>query len=402
MRKLNALMLAAAAAFTIAGCASTESSTAAAASDPFVKAQVKEGFIKGADLSTLKEMEAAGFKYYGFDGKEGDAMTLLQGEGFNYIRLRLWNDPYDAQGNTYGGGTNDLTTDLELAKRAKDQGLKFLLDFHYSDFWTDPGKQFKPKAWEKLSFEELNKALYSYTRETIEAFIAAGAKPDMVQVGNELNGGMLWPDGKSWGGDGHEFDRLAELLKSAVKGVKDGGGADIPIMLHLAEGPKIDTFKWWFDEITKREVPFDIIGMSMYTWWHGTIPELKKSMEFCAERYQKDIIVVEAAYAYTLENNDGVENTFTANEEKVSGYPATVEGQAAYLRDLMEAVSSVDRGIGVFYWEPAWKSAPGITWSTKAGMDYTNDHWKEGNSRENQALFDDNGKILESVKVFND
>ena len=156
------------------------------------------------------------------------------------------------------------------------------------------------------------------------------------------------------------------------------------------------------DEITKRDVPFDIIGMSMYTWWHGTIPQLKESMQFCADTYKKDIIVVETAYAYTLENLDGVENTFTANEEKVSGYPATPEGQAAYLRDTMEATSQVDRGIGAFYWEPAWKSAPGITWSTKAGMDYTDDHWKEGNSRENQALFDDNGQLLPSVKVFND
>lgn len=139
----------------------------------------------------------------------------------------------------------------------------------------------------------------------------------------------------------------------------------------------------------------------MYTWWHGTIPQLKESMEFCAERYGKEINVVEAAYAYTLENLDGVENTFTANEEKVSGYPATPEGQAAFFRDLMEAVASVKGGNGIFYWEPAWKSAPGITWATQAGMDYTNDHWKEGNTRENQALFDNDGKLLPSVKVFN-
>ncbi len=390
-----------ASAGVVAGCSSTEEAVNATP-DAFAKAQVKPGFIKGADVSTLKEMEDAGYVFKGLDGQPGDAMALLHEQGFNYIRLRIWVDPYDANGNTYGGGTNDLPTTLYLAQKAKDNGMKFLLDFHYSDFWTDPGKQFKPKAWADLSFEDLKKAVYEYSRDTIKAFGDKGLMPDMVQIGNELNGGMLWPDGKSWGQDGKEFDRLAELLKAGIQGVRDGGGTDCQIMLHLAEGPKKDTFKWWFDEITKRDVPFDIIGMSMYTWWHGTIPQLKESMQFCADTYNKDIIVVETAYAYTLENLDGVENTFTANEEKVSGYPATPEGQAAYLRDTMEATSQVDRGIGVFYWEPAWKSAPGITWSTKAGMDYTDDHWKEGNSRENQALFDDNGQLLPSVKVFND
>lgn len=406
MKVLMTLLMAAVCSVTLAGCASSVApqggaAPAAATADAFAPAKVPAGFIKGADLSTLKEMEDVGYVYKDLNGNPGDCMQILKDQGFNYVRLRLWNDPYDANGNTYGGGTNDLPTDIALAKRAKALGLKFLLDFHYSDFWTDPGKQFKPKAWEKLSFEDLNKALYTYTKETIEAFAKEGVMPDMVQVGNELNSGMLWPDGKSWGQNGGEFDRLATLLKSAIQGVRDGGGTDCQIMLHLAEGPKKDTFKWWFDEITARDVPFDIIGMSMYTWWHGTIPQLKESMEFCAERYGKEINVVEAAYAYTLENLDGVENTFTANEEKVSGYPATPEGQAAFFRDLMEAVASVKGGNGIFYWEPAWKSAPGITWATQAGMDYTNDHWKEGNTRENQALFDNDGKLLPSVKVFN-
>lgn len=388
----------------VSGCTSTDAgSTANTATGVFAPAQVKADFVKGADISTLREMEAVGYKYYGFDGQEGDALTLLQQQGFNYVRLRLWNDPYDANGNAYGGGTNDLETDLALAKRAKDLGMGFLLDFHYSDFWTDPGKQFKPKAWANLSFDELKQAVYQYTYDTIVAFKEAGVMPDMVQVGNEITSGMLWPDGKSWGQGGGEFDRLSELLKSGIAGVKDAAGdADVKIMLHLDKGTKQEQYKWWFDEITARNVPFDVIGMSMYTWWDGPISDLSNNIKFVNDTYHKDVYVVEAAYAYGLDNPDGIDNTFTQKEADTSGYPATVEGQAQYLKDLMEAISSNENGKGLFYWEPAWKAHENITWATKAGMDYTNDQWKEGNSRENQALFDDQGKILESVKVFND
>lgn len=393
-------------AIGVSGCSSTEAGSAAevsANSAVFAPTQVKNGFIKGADISTLKEMEDAGYKYYGFDGKEGDALTLLKEQGFNYVRLRLWNDPYDANGNAYGGGTNDLATDLALAKRAKALGMGFLLDFHYSDFWTDPGKQIKPKAWANLSFEELKKAVYQYTYDTIIAFKDAGVMPDMVQIGNEITSGMLWPDGKSWGEGGGEFDRLSELLKAGIAGLKAAAGdTDVTVMLHLDKGTKQEQYKWWFDEITARDVPFDVIGMSMYTWWDGSIADLSKNIKFVGDTYKKDVYVVEAAYAYGLDNPDGIDNTFTEKEAEISGYPATVEGQAQYLKDLMEAISENENGLGLFYWEPAWKAAPSITWSTKAGMEYTNDHWKEGNSRENQALFDDQGKILESVKVFND
>lgn len=400
LRSFFSLGAAVAAAVLLAGCAAGRQPAADQAA--FAKARVQEGFIKGADLSSLKEMLDSGFIYRGFDGKAANPMELLQAQGINYIRLRLWNDPYSVDGRPYGGGTNDLETDLYLAKMAKSFGLKVLLDFHYSDFWADPGKQFKPKAWQNLSFEELNQAVYDYTREVISRFISEGAAPDMVQVGNEINSGMLWPDGKSWGGDGHEFDRLAALLKSAISGVRDGGCADAPIMLHLAEATKKDTFQWWFDEITARGVPFDIIGMSMYPWFHGTIAQMEENLKFCAERYHKDLIIVETAYAYTLENYDAVDNVFTAKEEEQCGYPATPEGQAAYLRDLMETVSSTDGGRGVFYWEAAWKTGPGISWASQAGMDYIDDHWNEGNSYENQALFDADGRLLPSVQVFND
>ncbi|MGL4206619.1 MAG: glycoside hydrolase family 53 protein [Aeromonadaceae bacterium] len=368
-------------------------------------AGIPADFIKGADVSMLAEVEKHGGKFFDEKGVEKDAMKILKENGFNYIRLRIWNDPKDASANGYGGGNNDLATTIALAKRAKANGMKFLLDFHYSDFWTDPGRQNKPKAWANMNIEQMTQALHDYTKSTVAEFKKAGVLPDMVQIGNEINGGMLWPEGKSWGQNGGEFDRLAGLLKAGVEGVKANLTAkdDVKIMLHLAEGTKNDTFTWWFDEITKRNVPFDVIGLSFYTYWNGPISALKYNMDDISKRYNKDVIVVEAAYGYTTENCDNAENNFTAKEATDGGYPATVQGQADFLSDLMKSIVDVPahRGKGIFYWEPAWLPTPGATWATKAGMKYNNDDWKEGNARENQALFDCQGHVLPSIKVFN-
>lgn len=361
-------------------------------------------FIKGADISTLLEAEQHGAKFYNQNGQQQDAIAILKANGVNYVRLRLWVDPQDASGKTYGGGSNNLENTIALAKRVKALGLKLLLDFHYSDFWTDPGKQFKPKAWEKMDYPQLKTAIHDYTRDTIARFKQEGVLPDMVQIGNEINGGMLWPEGKSWGQGGGEFDRLAGLLNAAISGLKENltGGEQVKIMLHLAEGTKNDTFRWWFDEIAKRGVPFDIIGLSMYTYWNGPISALKANMDDISRRYNKDVIVVEAAYGYTLDNCDNAENSFQAKEEKDGGYPGTVQGQYDYIHDLMQSVIDVPdhRGKGIFYWEPTWIAVPGTKWATKAGMKYIHDEWKEGNARENQALFDCQGKVLPSITVF--
>ncbi|MCM7884634.1 glycoside hydrolase family 53 protein [Enterobacter sichuanensis] len=361
-------------------------------------------FIKGADISTLLEAEQHGAKFYNQNGQQQDAIAILKANGVNTVRLRLWVDPQDADGNTYGGGSNNLENTIALAKRVKAQGLKLLLDFHYSDFWTDPGKQFKPKAWEKMDYPQLKTAIHDYTRDTIARFKKEGVLPDMVQIGNEINGGMLWPEGKSWGQGGGEFDRLAGLLTAAIGGLKENltDGEQVKVMLHLAEGTKNDTFRWWFDEITRRNVPFDIIGLSMYTYWNGPISALKANMDDISKRYNKDVIVVEAAYGYTLDNCDNAENSFQAKEEKDGGYPGTVQGQYDYIHDLMQAVIDVpdQRGKGIFYWEPTWIAVPGTTWATKAGMKYIHEEWKEGNARENQALFDCQGQVLPSITVF--
>lgn len=368
-------------------------------------ANVPADFIKGADISTLIDVEKHGGKFFDQNHKQQDAMVILKQNGFNYVRLRLWVDPKDAAGKPYGGGNNDLETTLELAKRAKAQGFKILLDFHYSDFWTDPGKQFKPKSWAKMDYPQLKTAIHDYSREVIAQFRQQGVVPDMVQVGNEMNGGILWPEGKSWGEGGGEFDRLAGLLNAAISGVRadEKDPSKIKIMLHLAEGTKNDTFRWWFDEINQRNVPYDVIGLSFYTYWNGPISALQTNMDDISKRYNKDVIVVEVAYGYSTQNCDAAENSFNEKEAKDGGSPGTVQGQADFLSDMIKSLVAVpeNRGKGLFYWEPTWIPVNGAGWATPAGMTYINDHWKEGNARENQALFSCDGQVLPSIKVFN-
>lgn len=362
-------------------------------------------FIKGVDISTLTDVEKHGGVFYDEHNVRQDPLVILKHDGVNYVRLRLWVDPKDSAGHPYGAGNNDLATTLALAKRVKAQGMKLLLDFHYSDFWTDPGKQVKPKAWDKLNNEQLKKAIHDYTRDTIATFKQQGVLPDMVQIGNEINSGILWPEGKSWGQGGGEFDRLAGLLNAAIAGLRENldSPSQVKIMLHLAKGTKNDTSRWWFDEITRRNVPFDIIGLSMYTYWDGPISALQSNMDDISQRYNKDVIVVEAAYGYSLENCDDLENSFTAKEAKEGGYPGSVQGQADYLHDIMQSVINVPnkRGKGLFYWEPTWIAVTGAGWATPAGMKYIGESGKQGNARENQALFDCKGKALPSLKMFN-
>jgi len=364
--------------------------------------KLRDNFIKGVDISMLPKLESLGAKYYQ-DGTEGDLVKILKDNGVNYVRARLWVDPQSVSGESFGGGDSDLQHSIELGKRAHENGMKFLLDIHYSDFWTDPKKQTKPKSWEKLTFKALTKKVYDYTDQVMKAHRDAGVVPEMVQVGNELNGGMLWPDGKSWGGDGKEFDRLSLLLKAGIQAVNDNevNGNDIKIMLHLAEAGDNGLFRWWFDEITKRDVNFDIIGMSYYPWWHGPISKVKDNIHDVITRYNKPVILAETAFPFTSNNGDSLANSY-AEKGPIEGYNVSVEGQAQYLHDMMQFINNIpdQKGLGIFYWEPAWLPIKGATWATKPGMEYTNDVWNTGNSWENQALFDFSGNALPSLKVF--
>ncbi|MEK4475906.1 glycosyl hydrolase 53 family protein [Paenibacillus sp. FSL R7-0048] len=347
---------------------------------------LQSGFIKGADISTLEAIEDAGGKYYD-NGVEKDLLDILKSRGVNYIRLRLWNDPQEA------GGYNDREHVVEMAQRVKAKGFKLLLDFHYSDFWADPGKQNKPGAWADYSYDELKQAVYDYTKDVMDELKEKGASPDMVQIGNEINGGLLWPDGKSYDQE-NAFEKVVPLLESGVKGVRDsqGAGQDIKIMIHLAEGGKNDMFRWFFDELTQRNLDYDVIGASFYPYWSGTMDSLQFNLDDISKRYGKEVIVTETAYPYTLEDGDNFENNIARQDQlDGSGFPATVAGQMAEVKTVMNVLSKVPdgKGTGLFYWEPAWIPVQGVGW--KVG---------EGNAWENQAMFDFAGNALSSLNVF--
>ncbi|KAB8137695.1 cellulase family glycosylhydrolase [Gracilibacillus oryzae] len=359
-------------------------------------------FIMGGDISMLEEVEDLGGKFYE-DGIEQDAMEILSSNGMNYVRLRLWVDPYDSEGNPYGGGTNDLDTTISLAKRAKALGMNILLDIHYSDFWADPGTQTKPKAWQELSYPELKTQVYQYSKNVIERMEQQNILPDMVQIGNETTAGVLWADGKVGEGN-NNFTQLAELFSAGISGIKDAltSEEDIEIVLHLDHGGDNSLYQWWFDNITALGVDFDIIGLSYYPFWHGTMGELHYNLNNISKRYNKDVMIVETAYGFTLDDGDGLGNSFFETEESVGGYPATPEGQIQYMNDLKEIVKDIpnNRGRGIFWWEPTWIPVEGANWGTEAGKLYNNDTGLLSNPWDNQTLFDFNGNVLESVSIF--
>lgn len=361
-------------------------------------------FIMGGDVSMLNEVEELGGKFYE-GGVQKDALQILSSHGMNYVRLRIWVDPYDSQGNPYGGGTNDLATTIALAKRAKLQGMEVLLDFQLSDFWADPGTQTKPKAWQNLTYAQLKTAVHDYTRSVIVAMKNENVMPKMVQMGNETSGGILWGDGQVGSGI-DDFTQLGELLSAGINGVNDAlvTGEDIEIVLHLDMGGDNNLYRWWFDGITAQGVDYDIIGLSYYPFWHGTMGELQYNLNDLSKRYGKDVLIVETAYGFTLDDGDGLGNSFYTAEEATGGYPATPAGQVAYMRDLKEIVQDVPngRGRGIFWWEPTWLPVTGANWGTEAGKLYNDDTGLLSNPWDNQTLFDFDGNALSSLSVFNE
>lgn len=375
-------------------------------------ADLAPDFIMGADMSMLDQLERQNAKFQDASGARGDAIAIVRDNGVNWIRLRLWHTPVNdsdvieggriisRRGEPVGGGNNDLATTIRLAKRAKAAGLKVLLDIHYSDFWVDPGKQNKPAAWRDLHGEALEQAVYTYTLQVMNAMKKADVMPAMVQVGNELNGGMLWPDGQTWvdkpgakiGGDAG----FVALMKQGIRAVREadpqrGTPQALKVVVHLADGGNNELYRRVFDLFQKNEVDYDVIGLSYYAYYHGPVEDLQANMDDIAFRYGKDVAVVETAYAYTTLDNDGWPNLFNADMQKSVGYKATVQGQASMVRDVIDAVAKVPggRGIGVFYWEPDWVPMPRTGWRTG-----------EGNGWENQAMFDFDGRALPSLAVF--
>ncbi|MBX5437910.1 MAG: glycosyl hydrolase 53 family protein [Thermoflavifilum sp.] len=252
--------------------------------------------ILGADISFLPQLEDKGM-HFQVDGKTEDAINILHEHGFNFIRLRIFVHPEADSGYAPGKGYCDLTHTLAMARRIKAAGMGFLLDFHYSDTWADPGKQYIPKAWENLNLPLLKDSLYAYTRNVLLALQQQGTLPDVVQTGNEINHGMLWPVGSF-----NHPDTLADLLKTAIAAVK-AVDPHILVMLHIADGGQNTESRAFLDAMLQRQVPFDLIGQSYYPQWHGTLTDLRNNLTDLAMRYAQPIIVVEYTY-HKKEVND--------------------------------------------------------------------------------------------------
>lgn len=369
-------------------------------------------YIKGMDLSTLLELERLGAKYFD-GGVERDILDIMKDYGVNAVRLRIWNDPWNASHESYGAGENDVPTTLAIAKRVSEKGFGVLLNFHYSDFWADPGKQFKPKAWEGMSTQELTEAVYDFTYETMELFKKEGVNVTMVQVGNELSNGLLWPDGRLDVDSGiFEYDNIAGFVSAGIRAVRKSD-ASIPVMIHLDNGGRNELYRRWFDNYVARGEDFDVIGLSYYPFWHGTMDELIANMNDMAERFHKDLIIAEVSMGYTMEDYQAYEKlpegerkgyaTKPRLVEKIE-FPMTREGQADFMKTLMERMETVSggRARGFFWWEPAWIPVPGSGWATPASLAYIHDAGPCGNEWANQALFDYDGNVLPALGVIRD
>lgn len=369
-----------------------------------------DDFAYGADLSIVAEVEANGGVYYNEDGVEEDVFSILARDGVNYCRLRLWNDPYSKDGLPYGGGTNDLGTDIYLAKRAKAAGMKFLLDFHYSDSWADPGKYWAPKEWQGKTYAgNIARVLGQYTSSVLGAFKDAGVTVDAVQIGNETNFGIAGFSSLE------ALEVMGEMVDAGVKAAKEVFPS-IKTLVHLTNVKSPASIWQFLNQMETTGVDYDIVGLSYYPYWHGGRDGLLSVMNKIHDNYHRPVWVVETSYGNTDEPNENCGNTYHSSTfETPGGYLTSYQGQMTQMADLVDTLSKVKEGYGqgVFYWEPAWLPVAGSTWASKAGQ-YYNDYGSDGTSEQiekytdksclpawcNQGWFDYTGKALPSASTY--
>ena len=335
--------------------------------------------LRGADISALERIEQAG-GVFRVAGQAGDAIAILRARGSNLFRLRLFVNPdhSDVQ-------VNDLDYTVRLAVRVKAAGAKLLLDLHYSDTWADPGHQTTPAAWASLGIDSIERQVETYSAGVITRLKGAGALPDIVQVGNEIDAGMLWPLGRVGGtyDTPTQWDQFTRLLKAGIRGVRSalGAGDSVRILLHYSQGGSSGGTQWFFDRVVASGVPFDLIGLSYYPWWHGTLASLQANLRASALRYDRDVMVVETTHPWRAGGwEDGATNLAAMT------WGTSPQGQAQFLRDVLDAVATVPggRGIGVVWWYPEAIAVPGLF------------VWGGGSL----ALFDAGGNVLPAVAAF--
>lgn len=362
--------------------------------------------IRGVDISSVLSVEKAGVTFRDSSGGTADIFEVLADHGVNYIRVRVWNQPDDGKGHSYGGGNTDVRTAAEIGRRAAMHGMKLLVDFHYSDFWADPEKQTPPKAWEHYSDAEKSKAIYDFTLSSLKTIREAGADIGMVQVGNETN---CYFCGET------DMYKICDLFQSGCKAVHDFDSSVLRV-LHFAN-PSTGYYDWYAEVLHECNVDYDVFATSYYPYWHGTSENMSAVLKKIADTYGKYVMVAETAYPYTNEDGDTFGNVVSKDASDVFfRYEISVEGQAECLTDVFQAVADVgDKGIGVFYWEPAWLGKQGLSWQEKSRLwdsygsgwatSYAAEYDKSvtasgGSSYDNQALFGFDGSPLASLDVF--
>ncbi len=331
----------------------------------------------GADISALARIEQAGGVFRS-NGQPSGAIGILRHSGASLFRLRLFVNPNDSD-----VVVNDLAYTTALAQRVKASGARLLLDIHYSDTWADPGHQATPAAWAGLPIDSLASRVRSYTANVVATLKAAGAGPDIVQIGNEIDAGILWPSGQLTGtGDTTgEWTRFSRLLESGIQGVHDALGPSdtVRIMLHYSQGGNAAATQWFFDHITALGVPFDMIGLSYYPWWHGTLAQLRANLAATGSRYGKDVMIVETAYPWRSGGWEGM-----VADMSLMSWAISPQGQEQFLSDLAKAVAGEPHGAGVLWWYPESIQVPGLF------------AWGGGSL----ALFDAGGNVLPATSIF--
>lgn len=362
--------------------------------------------IRGVDISSILAVENAGVTFCNEYGRKQDIFRTLSEHGVNYIRVRVWNEPYDSRGNSYGGGNCDLYTAAEIGRRAAKYGMKLLVDIQYSDFWADPEKQTRPKYWIQHDHETLKGEIYKYTSWVLETISEAGGNIGMVQVGNETN---CFFCGET------DMYKICDLFASGDQAIRDFDRS--VLIAHHFANPSTGYYAWYAQVMDECNLDYDVFATSYYPYWHGTTENLTTVLKEIADTYNKYVMVAETAYPYTSEDGDTFRNAVSEDSDSaVFRYDISVDGQAQCLKDVFQAVANVGgKGIGVFYWEPAWLGVNGISWEEqsslwkKYGSGWATDYAAEydasvtgagGSSYDNQALFDFEGNSLKSLQVF--
>ncbi len=364
--------------------------------------------ILGIDFSSQLEEEALGARYFA-NGKEVNPLDLCRENGVSLSRIRVWNRPYDDDGNPYLGGTCDENAVIKLAKMSKEHGYDILLDFHYSDFWVDPQKQCIPKDWLGLDEAAVAQKLHDYTYQVLMHAKREGIDVAYVQIGNEITNGMLWPLGKidrdvkpSTG-----YDSLCRFLKAGVKAAKEAF-PNIKIIIHLERSYDQEVYQEYFDQLVAHGIEFDIIGMSYYPFWHHSFDELYANVDMCKARYGKEVMITELGYAWTVKDYlpDAKEDQLviaTPDPSVKMPYPFTKEGQKAFIEEMLRRAKE-HHVLGVCYWEPFWLPMGGrICWASKPGQKYIHEEKKATrNEWANQTLFDYEGNALPALFAFSE